>query len=127
MTPSFPPSSHSCLFRQKIVLGVVHGFWDSVKGVALVFYIDVEIHKQKAEREAERQARLEQQQRWLKRSESPTPSSASAMIRDDDDDQLAQKATTTQKRINSDERSVESLQWSIIKSSSKPRISIPFR
>lgn len=104
------------------MLGVVHGFWDSVKGVALVFYIDVEIHKQKAEREAERQARLEQQQQWLKRSQSPTPSSASAMAREYGD-QAAIKAPL--KRSNSDERSVESLQWST--KCSKPRISIPFR
>lgn len=101
------------------MLGIVHGFWDSVKGVALVFYIDVEIYKQKVELEAERKARLEQQEKMLKRSSSPTPSSATAMANDEMNNK------TLSNRTNSDERSVESLKWTT--KSTKSCISVPFK
>uniref|UniRef100_D3TNF1 p53-mediated apoptosis protein EI24/PIG8 n=1 Tax=Glossina morsitans morsitans TaxID=37546 RepID=D3TNF1_GLOMM len=76
-------------FAKNITLGFVHGFWDSIKGMTFVFYIDAEIAEQ------ERQNRM-------RRSPSPVPSSASAMI-------LEQERQRDLQRENPDERNINSV------------------
>uniref|UniRef100_A0A1B0AUT3 Uncharacterized protein n=1 Tax=Glossina palpalis gambiensis TaxID=67801 RepID=A0A1B0AUT3_9MUSC len=76
-------------FAKNITLGFLHGFWDSIKGMTFVFYIDAEIAEQ------ERQNRM-------RRSPSPVPSSASAMI-------LEQERQRDFQRENPDERNLNSL------------------
>ena len=103
---------------QTITLGFLYGLWDSIKGMTLVFYVDAEIHRQKAEKEAERQQILLENQRKIRRSPSPVPSSASAMY----EQELLRERAAMQKE-NSDERSLDSLR----KKQKPAEPSIPFK
>ncbi|XP_037927602.1 etoposide-induced protein 2.4 homolog [Teleopsis dalmanni] len=89
---------------KNICTGVFYGFWDSIKGISLLFSIDAEIHRHNAEKEMEKQLRLNQH-KYIRRTPSPTPSSASAMFR-----QIKESEMTEFKlRDSSDERSLESI------------------
>lgn len=86
--------------------------------MALVFYIDAEIHRQNAEKETDRQQRIMECQRMMRRSPSPVPSSASAMF----EEEIQRERAAVQKK-NPDERSLDSL-----KKKEKPtEPSIPFK
>ncbi|XP_073820740.1 EI24 domain-containing protein tank [Musca autumnalis] len=101
---------------KSISLGFLYGLWDSIKGMTLVFYIDAEIHRLNAEKEAERQQRLQECQRMMRRSPSPIPSSASAMY---EEERIREMAARDE---NPDERRLDSLPK---KQKSEP--SIPFK
>ncbi|XP_013114535.1 etoposide-induced protein 2.4 homolog [Stomoxys calcitrans] len=87
-----------------IILGFFYGLWDSIKGMTLVFYIDAEIHRQNAEKEAERQQRINECQRMMRRSPSPVPSSASAMY-----EEQRQREMLVRGNTNPDERRLDNL------------------
>lgn len=72
--------------------------------MTLVFYIDAEIHNQNAEKEAERQQRILECQRMVRRSPSPVPSSASAMFAEE-----RQRERSAMQRENPDERRLDSI------------------
>ena len=121
--PAYKVCFHFIFFNtfhplQTITLGFFYGLWDSIKGMTLVFYIDAEIHRQNAEKEAERQQILLEKQRKIRRSPSPVPSSASAMY----EQELLRERAAMQKQ-NSDERSLDSLR----KKEKPAEPSIPFK
>ncbi|XP_075153865.1 EI24 domain-containing protein tank [Haematobia irritans] len=101
-----------------IILGFFYGLWDSIKGMALVFYIDAEIHRQNAEKEAERQQRIDECNRMMRRSPSPVPSSASAMY-----EEQRHREVLARSSQNPDERRLDTL----AKKENKSEPSIPFR
>lgn len=111
-------SFFSVIQLQTITLGFFYGLWDSIKGITLVFHIDAEIHRQNAEKEAERQQFLLENQRRMRRSPSPVPSSAFAMY---EQELLRERAAMQQQ--NSDERSLDSLR----KKQKPAEPSIPFK
>lgn len=91
-------------FLQTVSLAFFYGLWDSIKGMTLVFYIDAEIHRQNAEKESERQQRILDCERLIRRSPSPVPSSASAMFEEE-----LQRERAAMHKENPDERSLDSL------------------
>lgn len=74
----------------------MYGLWDSIRGMTLVLHIDDEVNRQNAELELRQKDRYER----AKRSPSPVPSSAAAMIREE----YAKRAEE-----NSDERSLQKM------------------
>ncbi|XP_005182704.1 etoposide-induced protein 2.4 homolog [Musca domestica] len=101
---------------KSISLGFLYGLWDSIKGMSLVFYIDAEIHRLNAEKESERQHRLQECQRMMRRSPSPIPSSASAMYEEECARVIAARDD------NPDERRLDNLP-----KKQKAEASIPFK
>ncbi|XP_037817143.1 etoposide-induced protein 2.4 homolog [Lucilia sericata] len=107
-----------------VSLAFFYGLCDSIKGMTLVFYIDAEIHRQKAEEEAQRQlARadaqlLESRHGTARRSPSPVPSSASAMFEEE-----LQRERSAINKENPDERRLDSLR----KKQKPAEPSIPFK
>lgn len=84
--------------------------------MSLVFYIDAEIHRLNAEKESERQQRLQECQRMMRRSPSPIPSSASAMYEEECARVIAARDD------NPDERRLDNLP-----KKQKAEASIPFK
>ncbi|EDW77617.1 uncharacterized protein Dwil_GK24596 [Drosophila willistoni] len=87
---------------KNITLGILYGLWDSIRGMTLVLHIDNEVNRQNAEQETMRQLRRMDRERYekAKRSPSPVPSSAAAMIREE----YVKRAEE-----NSDERSLQKI------------------
>lgn len=86
---------------QNITLGILYGLWDSIRGMTLVLHIDDEVNRQNAELE-QRQLRRNDRDRYerARRSPSPVPSSAAAMIREE---------YAKQAEENADERSLQKM------------------
>ncbi|BFF96038.1 etoposide-induced protein 2.4 homolog [Drosophila madeirensis] len=86
---------------KNIAYGILYGLWDSIRGMTLVLHIDNEVNRQNAEQEL-RQMRRTDKDRYerARRSPSPVPSSAAAMIREE----YAKRAEE-----NSDERSLQKI------------------
>jgi len=87
---------------QNITLGILYGLWDSIRGMTLVLHIDDEVNRQNAEQEHRQQLRRTDKDRYerARRSPSPVPSSAAAMIREE---------YAKQAEENADERTLEKI------------------
>ncbi|XP_030383028.1 etoposide-induced protein 2.4 homolog [Scaptodrosophila lebanonensis] len=87
---------------KNIVLGILHGLWDSISGMTLVLHIDNEVNRQNAEQETMRQLRRLDRERLerARRSPSPVPSSAAVLMREEH---------ARRKEESSDERRLETI------------------
>lgn len=87
---------------KNITLGILYGLWDSIRGMTLVLHIDDEVNRQNAEQEHRQQLRRTDKDRYerARRSPSPVPSSAAAMIREE---------YAKQAEENADERTLEKI------------------